>query len=99
MVASLVDATVKGFPTPSVPKNSDNTNYVSIKEIHQLLTVNATLVGNNLGGGQNGYLGVFLIPEQYGCISSTAFVRPPNLGIMVTVPAWTPNGDYKHLFQ
>ena len=48
-----------------------------IKEIHQLLTVNAASVESELGGGQNGYLGIILPPKEYARISNTPFVCPP----------------------
>ena len=60
-----------------------------IKEIHQLLTVNAASVESELGGGQNGYLGIILPPKEYARISNTPFVcPPPKPGRMETVPAW-----------
>ena len=42
--ASVVDARVEGFPTPSLPKHSGKPDYVAIKDTHQLLTTNATSV-------------------------------------------------------
>ena len=60
---------MEGFPTPSLPKNSDNPNYAAIKETHQLLTANAASVKCDLGGGQNGYLGLILPPKQYARVS------------------------------
>ena len=49
--AAAVDATVEGFPTPSLPKHSGKPYYAAIKETHQILTANAASVECNLGGG------------------------------------------------
>ena len=43
-IASAVDATEEGFPTPSLPKHSENPDYSAIKETHQLLTENVVSV-------------------------------------------------------
>ena len=60
---SEVNVTVEAFHTPSLHNHSDNPDYDAINEIHQLLTANAASVECNLGGGQNGYLGLVLPPE------------------------------------
>ena len=85
------------FPTPSLPKHAGKPNCASIKEFHQLLTTNAVLVEIDLSGGKNGYLGIFLPPEQYGCIANTPFVRPSDPGRTSTIPEWTPPGEEKCL--
>ena len=56
---------MEGFPTPSLPKHMGKPKYVTTKEIHQLLMVNAALAESVFGGGQNGYLGLILPPEKY----------------------------------
>ena len=91
--ASLVNATEEGLPTPSLPKHTVKPDYAAIKEIHQLLMSNVASVESNLGRGQNGYLRLILPPEQYSCISDTAFVRPSDPGITATVPSWAPPGE------
>ena len=63
--ATALDATSEGFPTPSPPNHSRKLDYTSIKDTHQLLTVNAASVECDLSGGQNGYLGLILLPKQY----------------------------------
>ena len=47
---------------------------------------NTVWVESNLGGGQNGYLGIILPPEQYGYVSGTSFVRQPKPGRKETLP-------------
>ena len=95
--ASVVYTIIEGFPIPSLLKNVGKTNYTSIKDTHQLLIVNAESAKRNLGGGQNGNLGLALPPDQYNRISNTPFVRPPDPGIMKTVPKWTTPGEEKRL--
>ena len=87
--ASLVDATIKGFPNPSLPNHTVNPDYAAIKELHQLLMDNASSFDSNLGVGQNGYLGLVLPPKQYALIVDTPFVRPPNLGRTAVIPLLT----------
>ena len=77
LTATLVYATVEGFPAPSLPKHAFKADYAAIKEVNQLLTANIVSVESNLGRGQNEYLGLILLPKQYVCIYGTAFVRPP----------------------
>ena len=48
--ASVVDATLEGFPTPSLPKHSAKPDYAAIKDSHQLLTANAASIECNLSG-------------------------------------------------
>ena len=78
--SASVDATVEGLPTPSLSKHSGNPDYAAIKEAHQLLTVNTVSIEYDLGGGQNGYIGLILPPEQYSRVSGTAFVLPTDPG-------------------
>ena len=87
--ATEANTIVKGFPIPSLPKPSGNPDYAAIKETHQILTANAASVEYDLGGGQNGYLGLILLPKQYARVSGTAFVLPPNPVLTAHVPAWT----------
>ena len=62
--ASLVDATVEGVPTPSLPMHIGKPDYAAIKETHQLLTAKSASVKCKLGGGQNSYLRLILPPER-----------------------------------
>ena len=85
----MFDATVEGFPTPSLTKHSDKPDYAVIKETHQLLTVNVVSVECNLSRGQNGYLGLILPPKQYERVSGTTFILPPDPGQTAHLPVWT----------
>ena len=64
LTTTAVDATVEGFPTLSLPKQSGKLDYATIKETHQLLTVNAEYIECDLDGGQNGYLHLILPPKK-----------------------------------
>ena len=97
--ATSVDATVEGFPTPSLPKHAVNTDYAAIKEVHKILTVNAASVESDLGGCQNGYLRIILPTNKYYRVSGTAFIRPPNPEITAHVPSCTPPGEYKRILH
>ena len=94
---SEVDATVEGFPTPSLPKHSSKTDYAIIKETHKILTANAASVKCDLGGGQHGYLGLILPPEQYEQVSGTAFILPPDPDRTAHVQAWTAQTEDKRV--
>ena len=95
--SKVVDATVEGFPIPSLPKHSGNPDYTIIKETHQLLTSNAASIEYNIGGVQNVYLSLILPPNQYARISGTAFVLPPEPGRTAKVPELTPPTEEKKL--
>ena len=69
LTAAAFDATVEGLPTPSLHKHAGKPDYSAIKETHQFLTANAAFVECDLGGGQNGYLGLILPPKQYARVS------------------------------
>ena len=97
--APKVDATVEGFPNHSPPKHSGKPEYAAIKETNQLLTVNAASIECDLGGGQNGYLGLILLPEQYERVYETAFFLPPEIGRTAHVPEWTPPMEKKRVLR
>ena len=97
LAASLVNTTVDGLPTPSLPNNTGKPDYATIKEIHQLIMANVTLVKSDLSGGQNRYLDLILPPEKYARISDTPLVRPLDLVIKAIFPAWAPPGEENSL--
>ena len=66
---AAAEYTVEGFPKTSLSNHSENPDYATIKETHQPLTANAASIKCDLGGGQNGYLGLVLPPEQYARVS------------------------------
>ena len=72
---------------------------MAIKETHQTLTANAASVESALGGGQNGYLGLVLLPGHYTRISTAAFERLPNPGRTATVPEWTTLGEENRILS
>ena len=86
---AMVEAIVKGLPNPSLLKQSGNTNYDAIKEVHQLLMSNMVLVESAHSGGQNRHLGIVLLPKQYNRITATTFVLPPNMGRTAIILEWT----------
>ena len=97
--AAAVNAIVEGFSTPSLPKHSGNPDYAAIKETHQLLTLNAASGKCNLSGGHNSYFDLILPPEQYSCVSGTAFFLPPDPGQTAHVPEWTVPTEEKRVIR
>ena len=84
-----IDSISEGFPTPFLPKQLGKPNYYTIKELRQLLTVNAASVERSLGGGQNGYLGIVLPYDQYSLIAVTPFFLSTKPGRTATVTSCT----------
>ena len=97
--ATEVDSTVEGFPTPSLTKHAVNTDYASIKEKHKLLTANAASIECDLSGGQNGYIRIILLPEQYSRVSGNEFVRPSNLVRTAHISAWAQPTKEKRILR
>ena len=54
---------------------------------------NAALIKSALGGSQNGYLGIFLLPGQYYRLADTPFILLPEPGRTETVPEWKLTGE------
>ena len=66
------------------------TRILGIGSLYQLLTdlrANALSVHSNLGGGNDGHLGLLMTPAQYAIESPTPYQRPAHPGALVIPPA------------
>ena len=63
------------------------------------MTENSVSIECNLGGVQNGYLGLILPPKQYVRVSGTAFVLTNDPSRTAHVPAWTLLTEEKRVLQ
>ena len=62
--------------------------YETLHHLKNELKANASSVPTTLGGGNHGYLGMILTPENYHCIAPTdPFSWPSNPGVLVPNPA------------
>ena len=77
------------YPVPT-PINGEPTNK-TLKRLKQELRANASSVETDLGGGNHGYLGLYLSDAEYGRIlpTPTRFVAPAWPGQLVIDPAAT----------
>ena len=78
--AELANVTVEGFKTPQLAKHPGNKYYAVIKELHKILTVNAVSIKISLGGCQNRYLILVILPYQYACLEAFPFCLPDQTG-------------------
>ena len=60
---------------------------------------NVASIECNLGGGQNGYIDLILLPKQYDRLYDTAFVLPPDPGQTAHVPTYTPPTEEKRIIR
>lgn len=77
-----VDYIRTNFEYPVLIKISGKPNYESLKAIKNELKANAGKVQCDLGGGNNGHLGLVLTPEEYITVSATPHVRPIHPGVV-----------------
>ena len=75
------------FTYPDLSPIHGEPTYESLKLMTNQLKANARAVRTPLGGGQHGYLGLLISPEQYAIISTTPFLHPTHPGPLV-IPAF-----------
>ena len=66
----------------------------TFKTLHKFwneIKANSKSVYSNIGGGSHGHLGLVLVDAQYALISSTHFVYPTHLGLLII-----PDGTTAH---
>ena len=74
--------------------------YETLKTLVNQLKANARAVRTTLGGGQHGYLGLVLSPQQYNIVAPcTPFIRPPHPGPLVIPPYQLPHVTQLAQFQ
>ena len=80
-----VDYIRVNFEYPVLTKISGKPDYESLKAIKNELKANAGKVQCDLGGGNNGHLGLILTDEEYARVSNTPYVRPVHPGPVAPV--------------
>jgi hypothetical protein len=81
-----VDASIDGFPHPSIQPILGPPTYASIAEVHLQLNANAASVFSNLGNGTLGLLALTVTEEVYDTLSDEPFVPPENPGTQPDLP-------------
>ena len=73
------------FEYPVLTKITTRPTYSSLKTIKDELKANAGKVQCELGGGNNGHLGLILSDAEYALVSPIAYVRPIHPGAVIPV--------------
>lgn len=89
MSTSNIDYKTTNFEFPVLTKITGQPHYELLKTIKNELKSNASSVPCDLGGGNNGHLGLILTPAEQLVISPTIYVRPVHPGLLV-IPAGPP---------
>ena len=85
-MSESVDSVIEGFPCSTVEKHVGEPNYQVTKEIERKLIKNASSYPSELGGGNHGYLGLILQPQNYDLVTGQTFTPHPNPGSIPTFP-------------
>ena len=86
MIETIVEQIREGFHYPTLDRQPGLSSYNTINSIHTLLKTNATSVPSQLGGGQNGLLGLVLNDALYLNLTGADFIKPPNSGTVASIP-------------
>ena len=73
------------FEYPVLTKITSRPIYSSLKKIKYELKANARKVQCELGGGNNGHLGLLLTDVEYALVSPIPYVRPAHPGAVIPV--------------
>ena len=68
------------FLYPTLTKVHGALDYVTLKILEKEVAANAASIQSDLGGGQNGHLGLVKSPAAYTNICATPYVRHINPG-------------------
>ena len=71
------------FEYPVSTKVTGRPDYATLKIIKDELKANAGKVQCELGGGNNGHLGLVLTALEYSTVTATPYVRPVHPGAVV----------------
>ena len=88
MVASApsVDAIRESFPFSTIPPQTGQPTYESIRAVHMKLKSNAASIPSTLGGGNHGLLGLILADPVYHTFTGHHFNIPVNPGAVPIIP-------------
>ena len=82
-----VDYIKTNFEYPVLTKITGKPTYESFKTIKDELKTNAGNVQCDLGGSENGHLGLVLSDAEYATVNVTPYVRPVHPGAVAPVGA------------
>ena len=85
MTTANVDYITNVFEYPVLTKVTGKPDYESLNTIKNQLKANAGKVQCELGGGNNGHLGLLLTATEYALVDPTPYVRPVHPGHVVPV--------------
>ena len=74
-------------------------DYKIIRKIHRKIQANASTIQSELGGGQNGLLGLEMQPATYQTIIGQAFQRPVHPSQAAPVPTNTDAAEISGYIQ
>jgi hypothetical protein len=75
------------FEHPDLTKIIGIPTYDTLHTLNQEIKANAISVHSNLGGGENGHIGLVLSPNAYAFLSDTPYTRPGHPMPLVVIPA------------
>ena len=85
--APSVESIRESFPFPTIPTQTGQPTYATIRAVHMKLKSNAASIPSTLGGGNHGLLGLVLTDPVYHLSTGHHFVLPNNPGAVPTIPA------------
>ena len=80
-----IDYINTNFAYPTLTKITGIPTYAQLKAIKDELKTNAGTIQCDLGGGQNGHLGLLLTNNEYATISATPYICPIHPGPVIPV--------------
>jgi translation initiation factor 2B subunit (eIF-2B alpha/beta/delta family) len=86
MAATNIDYVKTYFEFPTLTKVHGEPTYEALQEIKDEIKANAAAVESELGGGNNGHLGLVLSPTEYTRVHATAYVRPIQPPVLEIAP-------------
>ena len=96
IIDKAIDYVSTYFQHPTVTSIAGEPAYDTVLRLKKEIQANAASVPCELGGGNNGYLGIVLRPAEYAKVSATAFNCPARPGPLV-IPPRTPAYEQQRL--
>ena len=83
-MSESVHSAIKGIPYSTILKHAGELTHKVIKDVERKLIKNASSYPSELGGGNDGYLGLILAPEKYLLVTGSNFTPHSNPGSLPT---------------
>ena len=96
MANTNIDYISTNFEYPTFTKIQGTPTYEPLKNIKNEMNANVASVPCDLGGGENGHLGIMITTTEYANISHVNYVRPVHPGTL-NIPAGTTNYESTRL--